>query len=80
MEDKMEQKVITGPIPAEGIHVNLPKGETFTRINLELGPENITLATVGAASGTQATGHAIILKRTTDGLVLSLTTGASREP
>jgi len=66
-------------IPQDGIVVSAPAGKVLTRVHLDLGPDGITLSSVGAASTVLSQGnrHHLTLKPGTDGVTLSMVGAAS---
>lgn len=68
----MKEKGLAKPLPDEGLDIAASPGNRFTRINLDLAADGITLAMVGAASALkEGNRHQIILKPGKEGIVLS---------
>lgn len=69
----MNEKGLSKPLPEEGVSVAASEGNRFTRINLDLADDGITLAMVGAASAALKKGnrHMVTLKPSQEGIVLS---------
>lgn len=69
----MKEKSLSKQLPEEGVSVVASGGNRFTRINLDLADDGITLAMVGAASAAlkQGNRHMVTLKPSQEGIVLS---------
>lgn len=68
----MSEKGISKPLPAEGVNISASAGNRFTRVNLDLADDGITLAMVGAASALkEGNRHTLTLKPSQEGIVLS---------
>lgn len=74
----MTEKDLARPLPAEGCQVISSPGNKFTRINLDLGGDGVTLAMVGAASALKENNrHSVTLRPTKEGIVLSVVGAAA---
>ena len=66
------------PIPEEGIEVVAARGNKFTRINLDLAADGITLALVGAASALKGENrHSLRLTPGKEGVTLAMVGAAA---
>lgn len=75
----MNEKGLSRPLPEEGVSVAASEGNRFTRINLDLADDGITLAMVGAASAALKKGNRqmVTLKPSQEGVVLSVVGAAT---
>jgi hypothetical protein len=68
----MKEQGVKKPLPEDGVNIAASPGNKFTRINLDLADDGITLAMVGAASALKGGNrHSLTLKQGREGIVLS---------